>query len=129
MTPGELARLKGIKEEHSTIRLYKSSEHCEKKDDTEHTEKRHTPSEEVDEICLDLFDEEVCEECNFDNAHCDIPWLIQKIEELEAHIKSAKASAWDEALDDAFSAREITYEEFSLYLYAKENNPYKENKK
>lgn len=128
MTPYELALLKGIKEEHSTIRFYNSSEYCEKKDDTEHTEKRHTPSEEVKEICLDLFDEEVCEECNFDNAHCDIPWLIQKIEELEASIKSAKAIAWDEALEAAFSYREITYEECSLYLRAKENNPYKEQK-
>lgn len=127
MTPYELALLKGIKEEHSTIRFYKSSEYCEKKDDTEHTEKRHAPSEEVDEICLDFFDKEVCEECNFDNAHCDIPWLIQKIEELEAHIKSAKASAWDEALEYAFPYREIPADEYRIYLNAKENNPYKEN--
>lgn len=129
MTPGELARLKGIKEEHSTIRFYNSSEYCEKKDDTEHTEKRHTPSEEVDEICLDLFDEEVCEECNFDNAHCDIPWLIQKIEELEAHIKSAKASAWDEALEYAYGNRDLTLDEECFYTNAKESNPYKEDKK
>ena len=126
MTPYELACLKGIKEEHSTIRFYKSSEYCENQDDTEHTEKRHVPSEEVDEICLDLPDEEVCEECNFDNAHCDIPWLIQKIEELEAKLKSAKASAWDEGHKEGLSSGRRMERTGFGFPY---KNPYKENNK
>lgn len=55
-----------------------------------------------------------------------LPTLLDHIEKLEAHIKSAKASAWDEALEYAFPYREIPADEYRIYLNAKENNPYKE---
>ena len=57
------------------------------------------------------------------------PGSSKKIEELEASIKSAKASAWDEALEYAYGNREITDDEECFYTNAKESNPYKENKK